>query len=128
MKLEIDIFWLALLCCYVALLAFGFWFDRHVGKQEQRNRLDGSVALMVVIGVSVTLLMVTPVVVTFLWQFGSAPVNGLFVMLLVMGGFVCSGFRMFFGSMERYYQRREAQAQQERDRLRDLERDITGVE
>lgn len=83
----------AILAGYLFLLLFGMLFNLAISEFERRGWLEGYTALAVVLGVLVTLAVVS----VFSWQFA----------LITLGAFVCSGAPMIAGSIYRHVRSRE---------------------
>ena len=90
----------------LALIGFGVWYDRAVGRMERRREDRGYTAFLVVFGVAVT-------VVGF---FVIVSLSELAVVLF--GCFCASGLPMIVGSMRRHCIEREREEEAMREIVR----------
>lgn len=89
-----------LLLILAILIAFGLIFDRLVGRIEADDPDHGYTAIWVVVGVGVTVALISPII-------------GWMNALIVIAGFIASGVPMILGSIRRHLEsrRRDRQAQ-----------------
>lgn len=87
-------FILKMVIIYSVLIGISIWFNRKVGKLEEEGQLDGIKALLVVVGVTYTLIM-------------SAPLIGLWNTFVIGGSFFFSLAPMVRGEVARYLKSRK---------------------
>lgn len=105
---------IGLISVVIGLDVFGWWYDGFVARLEERHHDEGETALLVVCGVSVTLVGVGLM---------DAIVPALNAGLTGLVCFAASGFPMVYGSKKRYWQRREDEQQDAIRRAREAQLD-----